>query len=102
MSETKIRKSVPLNPDDIHALTELRTPDTGLNEALKVLLAKAGLPEPGNESAALHALLVLGRRAVEEQAQLTGYAAYAASLDDEDRAVAKSMRRRRRIADDVV
>lgn len=94
MFETRVPKSMSLDADDIHTLAELQTPDTSLRSALKVLLAEAGLPEPDTESAVLHTLLVLGRRAVEEQAQLTGYAAYAASLDDKGRAVGKSMRRR--------
>lgn len=101
MPEAVTRKSVPLSPDDLTVLADIRNPDSTLHDALKAILDEAGLPEPGSESQALHALLVLGRRCVEERAQLSGYAAYAASLDEEDHAVERALRQRRRVATDV-
>jgi hypothetical protein len=82
------RKAVPLSADEVAAVERVRT-----GGALAEL---AGQGAVRSEAAALHALVMLGLAQVNEHSQLEGYAALAASQDDEDRAFAAAMRGRRR------
>jgi hypothetical protein len=82
------RKPVPLTPDEVAALNEARNG--------QVLATLAGVPDIHSEASALHALVVLGLRQVQEANQLEGYAALAASHNEEDAAYASAMRRRTR------
>jgi hypothetical protein len=92
VSHMTTRKAVPLNEDEITAIDKART-----SPALAEL---AGQSAVRSEASTLHALVMLGLAQVNERAQLTGYAALAASQDDEDRAYAVALRGRRRGGDD--
>jgi hypothetical protein len=61
-----------------------------------ILAELAGESAVRSESSALHALVMLGLAQVKEASQARGYAALAASQDDEDRAYASAIRGRRR------
>lgn len=82
------RKAVPLDDDDLVAIDAARTGG--------ILAELAGEDAARSEASALHALVILGLRAVRERQELHGYAAMAANLDDEDRAYYAAMRTRRR------
>ena len=85
------RKAVPLSTAEIAAVDAARTGG--------VLAELAGENAVRSESAALHALVVMGLAQVNEAEQARGYAALAASQDDEDRAYAAALRGRVRGGD---
>jgi hypothetical protein len=93
MTAAKVRKSIPLTPDDQAHLDRLRTPGTPEHEAL-AQVAGILLPDDASEAETLHALLTAGRAAITERVMLTGYAALAAAQDDEDAAARRAMRAR--------
>lgn len=90
---TLSRKSVPLDPDELSLADQVRTLGTPEREAVEVITGP--LPERLSEAQALSALMSVARQSVREQVTSTGYAAYAAALDDEDRAFAATTRTRR-------
>lgn len=85
------RKSVPLTPEQIETLSELRAPDTREHEVAVEMVA---LSEHPSEAAALHALVTLGYRCLKDAVLERGYAELAASETDEDRAVRDWMHQR--------
>jgi hypothetical protein len=89
----KVRKSVPLTHEDEAHLKQLRTPGTPEHQALSQI-AGILLPDDASEAETLHALLMAGRAAVTERVMISGYAALAASRDDEDHATHRAMRAR--------
>lgn len=93
MPSTTARKSIPLTAEDQAQLDRLRTPGTPEHEALSQM---SGTPIPDNASEAetLHALLSVGHAVIVERVMLTGYAALAATQDDEDRSARRAMRDR--------
>ena len=80
------RKAVPLSTAEITAVEAARTSG--------ILAELAGESAVRSESSALHALVVLGLNQVKEAVQARGYAALAASQDDDDRAYATALRAR--------
>ncbi|MEU8561664.1 hypothetical protein AB0C45_09260 [Streptomyces cyaneofuscatus] len=93
MSNTKVRKSVPLSQEDQAHIERLRTTGSPEHEALEQM-AGIRLPDDASEAETLHALLTAGRIAVTEHAMLTGYAALAAAQDEEDTSTRRAMRAR--------
>jgi hypothetical protein len=92
------RKSVPVERAEYDLVQRLREPGSPEQEAVRA--AGVELSERPSEAEALHALLVVGRRALDEQLLEMGYAALAASEDEEDRQVRRELRRRaERLAD---
>ena len=100
-ANTKVRKSVPLTHEDEAHLKQLRTPGTPEHQALSQI-AGILLPDDASEAETLHALLMAGRAAVPDLlavvehrgVMISGYAALAASRDDEDHATHRAMRAR--------
>lgn len=92
-STTAARKSVPLDDDELTLAEQVREPGTPEREAVESVLG----PLPGrlSEAQALAALMSVAQNSVREQVTSTGYAAYAAALDEEDRAFAAATRTRR-------
>lgn len=92
-STTAARKSVPLDADELTLAARVREPGTPEREAVESALG----PLPGrlSEAQALSALLSLAQTSVREHVTSAGYAAYAAALDEEDRAFADTTRSRR-------
>jgi hypothetical protein len=88
-----IRKSVPLTAEEQAQLERLRDSHTPEREALEAALGAPLAPE-ASEAEVLRALLSVGRMEVAERLVATGYAALAASEDDEDRAVRAAIRAR--------
>ena len=90
---TLTRKSVPL-PDDVievaHAIQAGSPVERSAVEALT-----GPLPARVSESQAISRLVALGAAQVRLATIEAGYAAYAASLNDEDRAYADAQRTRR-------
>jgi hypothetical protein len=89
------RKTVPVTAEDTATVERLRQPASSERSALAELLGVELPPHP-SEGEALQALVEAGRRAVEQQMMLKGYAALAAARDDEDAAYERAMRARRR------
>jgi len=87
------RKSVPLAADELALAREVRTPGTPERAAVEALVGP--LPERLSESQALAALMSVAQTSIREHVSTSGYAAYAAALDDEDRAYAAANRARR-------
>ena len=82
------RKAVPLSGEEIAAVDAARTGG--------VLAELAGEGASRSEASALHALVMLGLARVKEANESRGYAALAASQNDEDRAYAHALRGRPR------
>lgn len=82
------RKAVPLTDEELAAVERAR--------AGAALTALAGAESTRSQAAALHALVALGLQRVRDHDLATGYAALAATRDDEDRAYAAAIRGRRR------
>jgi hypothetical protein len=91
VSTETIRKTVPLSAGEVAELEAARTDGTVEHAALTELAGDAR-----SESAVLHALVALGIRSVQERVLEKGYAALAASQDEEDEAYHAAMRGRRR------
>ena|SRR5882757_8403039 len=96
-TDTPIRKSVPLTPDEVAALNAARTDGSPAHEALVELL---GHDATGSEAATLQALVQLGFSVVRERAMDHGYAALAAMQDQDDRDYEAVMRQRVRDTED--
>jgi hypothetical protein len=97
MSPETIRKSVPLTKDELAALEAVRTDGTPAHDALAELVG----PEAArSEATTLRALIDLGFNVVKERAMDHGYAALAASQDQEDRDYEAAMRKRVRDGED--
>jgi hypothetical protein len=94
-----VRAQVPITEHDMELVDAIRTPGTYEHEAMARL--RPGLDEQSSTAAVLAAILHVGASAVTEAALGEGYAAYAASLTDEDAAyhTASRQRRNRRLAD---
>ncbi len=91
MTTETIRKSVPLTKDELAALEAARTDGTAAHDALTELVG----PEAArSEATTLQALIQLGFNVVRERAMDHGYAALAASQDQEDRDYETAMRGR--------
>jgi len=91
--QTIARKSVPVDSDELaiaRAVLDGATPERAAIEALT-----GPLPERVSEAQALATMLSLGAQRVREAVIHAGYAAYAASLADEDRQHAAVVRSRR-------
>ena len=91
--QTLTRKSVPVDGDELavaRAVLEDGTPERAAIEALS-----GPLPGRISEAQALATMLALGAQQVREAVIHAGYAAYAATLDDEDRRHAAVVRSRR-------
>jgi hypothetical protein len=89
---TTTRKNVPI-PDDVQGTAE-RAREVGSVE--RAALEQMGIslrPHP-SASEVFSALLVAGQVAVQERVAETGYAAWAASMDQEDIAYRDAMRNR--------
>ncbi|WP_327048294.1 hypothetical protein OG320_10680 [Microbispora sp. NBC_01189] len=87
------RAPVPLNDQDKEFLDAIRTPGTPENSAIERLVGKT-LGLETSTSSALHTLVDVARKAVLEEVMVSGYAALAASLDDDDHAFTRAARRR--------
>lgn len=94
MTVTRVRKSVPLTPEDTSAVELLRE-DSTYREALAAV-SGAELSEHPSEAEALQALVALGRSVLTEQVRATGYAALAAAQSTEDRDITRALAGRRR------
>lgn len=92
-TSTLSRKSIPIDADELSLAQSVRTP--GTPERLAVEAVVGPLPERISEAQALATLLSVARVSVREQVTSAGYAAYAAALNDEDRAFAAANRSRR-------
>jgi hypothetical protein len=79
--------------EDMKLVDAIRTPGTPEHEEMAAILP--GLTERTPTSTVLAAILHLGAKKVTEKAVETGYAALAASLDDEDNAFYAAARERR-------
>lgn len=90
---TLSRKSVPVDPDELTLAGQVREPGSPERDAVESVIGP--LPERLSEAQALSALMSVARRSVREQVTSAGYAAYAAALDEEDRAFAAATRARR-------
>ncbi len=90
---TAIRKSVPLDKEDIEVLDLLQTAGSPERRAL-IEVAGITLDENASEASSIRALLTAGRVAIERKVISQGYEAYAASLNEEDRAAHAAMRGR--------
>lgn len=90
MPTTKIRKTVPLDPEDI-----ARVNSFDADELLHAVAARhAGVDTISSEATLMHTLLIAGLDALEQEADEERYAHYAASEDDEDRSFHAAMRQR--------
>lgn len=87
---TTTRESVPITDEDTALIEAARTPGTIEYEAFRQLVAEDD-PAKLSKSRALAVLLRLGTQTLAERAQEAGYAAYAASLTDEDREIQYEM-----------
>jgi hypothetical protein len=94
MPTTKIRKSVPLETDDITRINSFDT-DAVLH---KVAARHADVEIIGSEAVLMRTLLVAGLDALEQEADEERYAQLAASSDAEDEQYRTAMRARRRSA----
>ena len=97
MSAETTRKSVPLTKDELAALEAARTNGTPVNDALTELVGPEAVR---SEATTLQALIHLGFNVVKERAMDHGYAALAASQNQEDRDYEAAMRRRVRDNED--
>lgn len=84
------RKSVPVNSDELRLAQSIREPGSPEREAVEALIGR--LPERLSEAQALSALMAVARRSVSDRVAFASHAAYAKSLDEEDRAFAASTR----------
>jgi hypothetical protein len=80
-----VRKSVPIGPEDVATLERLHAPVSPERHALAQLTGHE-LDAGASDAEILAALVRAGRDAVTQQVAITGYAAWAADMDDEDRA----------------
>ncbi|MCY0924409.1 hypothetical protein OS965_41080 [Streptomyces sp. H27-G5] len=85
------RKSVPLDASELEALNELTQPGNAYRTALAELTG-VELGDGSSEADVLRALLSAGRAAVAEKVAVTGYAAWAADMDEEDIAYRRARR----------
>lgn len=90
---TVSRKSVPVDADQLRLAQAVRHPGSPEREAVEAVVGR--LPERLSESQALSALMAVARRSVSDRVTAVGYSAYAAALDEDDRAFAESTRERR-------
>ncbi len=97
MTSDTIRKTVPLNPEELALLEASRSQGSPAHQALTELLGPAAAK---SEASVLHAAVSLGLSVIQERVADHGYAALAAAQDDEDRAYHKAMRARRRPTED--
>lgn len=97
MSAETIHKSVPLTREELASLEAARTDGTAVYDALAELI---GPEATRSEAATLKALIHLGFTVVKERAMDNGYAAHAASQDQEDRGYEAAMRKRVRDSED--
>ena len=88
------RKSVPVTAEDARTVERVREP----HSMERAALAELGIELSANpsEAEALQALIEAGRAAVQQQVMVSGYAALAASQNDEDHEYEQTMRQRRR------
>jgi hypothetical protein len=89
---TTARKSVPIARAEYELVQRIQTPGSPEQDAVRA--AGVQLSDQPSEAEALHALLVVGHRALDERLLEIGYAALAASEDEEDRRVRRELRRR--------
>ncbi|MDR0594392.1 MAG: hypothetical protein LBG60_14305 [Bifidobacteriaceae bacterium] len=88
-----VRKSIPITPERRALVAAIRTAGTPERAAAE---AVAGQIPPHQSEARILAMLVdLGAKRIAEEVIQASYAAYAAALDDEDRATAAALRPRR-------
>ncbi|WP_250214337.1 molecular chaperone GrpE [Acrocarpospora catenulata] len=80
-----VRKSVPMGPEDVTTLERMHAPVSPERQALAQLTGQE-LDASSSDAEILAALVRAGRDAVTQQVATTGYAAWAAEMDDEDRA----------------
>lgn len=92
-SLTLSRKSVPLDHEELELAKKVREPGTPEREAVESVVGP--LPSRLSEAQALSALMAVAKQSVHDHVTSTGYADYAAALDDEDRAFAAATRARR-------
>jgi hypothetical protein len=97
MNAEAIRKTVSLAPDERDIVNAARTEGSPAHDALVEL---AGPDAIRSETATIQSLIHLGARVLRERVQQHGYAALAASQDDEDRAYYAAMRARPRGLED--
>ncbi|MFF4620698.1 hypothetical protein [Nonomuraea jabiensis] len=80
-----VRKSVPMGPEDVATLECMHAPVSPERQALAQLTGQE-LSAGSSDAEILAALIRAGRDAVTHQVATTGYAAWAAEMDDEDHA----------------
>lgn len=80
-----VRKSVPMGPEDVITLERMHAPTSPERQALAQLTGHE-LDANASDAEILAALVRAGREAVTQQVAATGYAAWAADMDEEDRA----------------
>jgi len=92
--KTMVRKSVPVTEEDAQTVQRVREPQS----LERAALAEMGIELSANpsEAEALQALVEAGRTAIQQQVMVSGYAALAASQNQEDREYEQAMRQRRR------
>ncbi|TDC60325.1 molecular chaperone GrpE [Actinomadura sp. GC306] len=86
-----VRKSVPMGPEDITTLKRMHASESPERQALAQLTGHE-LNDSASDAEILSALIRAGREAVTERMAATGYAAWAAEMDDEDRAYRRARR----------
>jgi hypothetical protein len=92
MPTTKIRKMVPLDPEDVARVNSFDT-----DKQLHAIAARRGGTEAiGSEAALMHILILAGMDALEQEAEAERYAEYASEEDDEDRSFKAARLGRRR------
>src|SRR5690348_15212438 len=96
--KTVARKSVPVTEEDAQTVQRVRQSQS----VERAALAEMGITLSANpsEAEALQALVEAGRTAIQQQVMVSGYAALAASKNDEDREYEQAMRQRRRSSED--
>ncbi len=84
---------MPLRTQEIAIVERVRSAGTAEYLAVREV-AGIDLPNTPSEAESLHALLQIGIAAVEEKVMTNGYAALAASRNDEDHATTAAIRSR--------
>ena len=74
-----------MGPEDVNTLERMHAPTSPERQALAQLTGQ-DLDAGASDAEILAALVRAGRNAVTQQVAATGYAAWAAEMDDEDRA----------------
>ncbi|OMH23700.1 hypothetical protein BKD30_12165 [Tersicoccus phoenicis] len=84
---------MPVDAAELALADLVRTPGSPERAAVEAIVGP--LPERLSEAQTISSLLAVARATVRDEVIASGYAAYAATLDDDDRAFAAATRARR-------